>query len=37
MLIFIPADLVKIAIATLALPGGWALARRGGDRSQSEE
>jgi biotin transport system substrate-specific component len=37
MLIFIPADLVKIAIATLALPGGWALARRGGDRSQSGE
>jgi biotin transport system substrate-specific component len=33
MLIFIPGDLVKIAIATLALPGGWALARRGGDRS----
>ncbi len=33
MLIFIPGDLVKIVIATLALPGGWALARRGGDRS----
>jgi biotin transport system substrate-specific component len=33
MLIFIPGDLVKIAIATLALPGGWALARRGGGRS----
>src|ERR671921_1757190 len=33
MLIFIPGDLVKIAIAALALPGGWALARRGGDRS----
>jgi biotin transport system substrate-specific component len=28
MLIFIPGDLIKIAIATLALPGGWALARR---------
>ena len=37
MLIFIPGDLVKIAIAALALPGGWALARRGGDRSQSKE
>jgi len=28
MLIFIVGDLIKIAIATLALPGGWALARR---------
>ena len=37
MLIFIPGDLIKIAIATLALPGGWALARRGGDRSQPGE
>src|ERR687894_1879519 len=37
MLIFIPGDLVKIAIAALALPGGWALVRRGGDRSQSKE
>jgi biotin transport system substrate-specific component len=37
MLIFIPGDLVKIAIATLALPGGWALARRGGDLSRSRE
>jgi hypothetical protein len=36
MLIFIPGDLVKIVIATLALPGGWALVRRG-DRSQSGE
>jgi biotin transport system substrate-specific component len=35
MFIFIPGDLVKIAIAALALPGGWALARRGGERSQS--
>ena len=35
MLIFIPGDLIKIAIATLALPGGWALARR--NRGRSEE
>lgn len=28
MLIFVPGDLIKIAVATLALPGGWALARR---------
>ena len=28
MLIFIPGDLIKIALATLALPGGWALAQR---------
>ena len=28
VLIFIVGDLVKIAVATLALPGGWALARR---------
>jgi biotin transport system substrate-specific component len=28
MLIFIVGDLIKIAIATMALPGGWALARR---------
>jgi biotin transport system substrate-specific component len=35
MLIFIPGDLIKIAIATLALPGGWALARR--NRARSEE
>src|SRR5918993_1516469 len=34
MLIFIPGDLIKIAIATLALPGGWALARRGRDHSE---
>jgi biotin transport system substrate-specific component len=27
-LIFVPGDLVKIAVATLALPGGWALAKR---------
>jgi biotin transport system substrate-specific component len=33
MLIFIPGDLIKIAIATLALPAGWALARRGRDHS----
>ena len=37
MLIFIPGDLVKIVIATLALPGGWALARRDSDRPQSGE
>jgi biotin transport system substrate-specific component len=37
MLIFIPGDLIKIAITTLALPGGWALARRGGGRSQPGE
>jgi biotin transport system substrate-specific component len=37
MLIFVPGDLVKIAIAGLALPGGWALARRGGDRPRSTE
>ena len=37
MLIFIPGDLVKIAIAALALPGGWALARRGGDQTQFRE
>jgi biotin transport system substrate-specific component len=34
MLIFIPGDLIKIAIATLALPGGWALARRNRDWSE---
>ena len=34
MLIFIPGDLIKIAIATLALPGGWALARQGRDHSE---
>lgn len=34
MLIFIPGDLIKIAIATLALPGGWALVRRNRDRSE---
>lgn len=28
MLIFIPGDLIKIALAMLALPGGWALAQR---------
>ena len=28
MLIFIIGDLVKIAVATFALPGGWALAKR---------
>ncbi len=28
MLIFIIGDLIKIVVAALALPGGWALARR---------
>jgi biotin transport system substrate-specific component len=28
MLIFIPGDLIKIVVATLALPAGWALVRR---------
>jgi biotin transport system substrate-specific component len=37
MLIFIPGDLVKIAFAALALPGGWALARRRRDRRRFEE
>ncbi|MDQ4083351.1 MAG: biotin transporter BioY, partial [Actinomycetota bacterium] len=37
MLIFIPGDLVKIAIAALALPGGWALARRSRYRRRFEE
>ena len=27
-LIFVPGDLIKIAVAALALPGGWALAKR---------
>jgi biotin transport system substrate-specific component len=27
-LIFVPGDLIKIALVTLVLPGGWALARR---------
>ena len=35
-LIFIPGDLIKIALATLALPAGWALAYRRRDRHQSE-
>ena len=37
MLIFIPGDLIKIAVAVLALPGGWALARRYRDRNRFEE
>jgi biotin transport system substrate-specific component len=37
MLIFIPGDLVKITIAALALPGGWALARRSRYRRRFEE
>jgi biotin transport system substrate-specific component len=28
VLVFIVGDLIKIAVAALALPGGWALARR---------
>jgi len=36
MLIFIPGDLIKIAVAALALPGGWALARRHRDRHRFE-
>ncbi len=28
MLLFVVGDLIKIAVATLALPGGWKLARR---------
>jgi len=28
MLIFIIGDLIKIVVAALALPGGWALAKR---------
>ena len=34
-LIFVPGDLVKIAVATLALPGGWALARRRQSRASA--
>jgi biotin transport system substrate-specific component len=37
MLVFMPGDLVKIAIAALALPGGWALARRHKGRRRFEE
>jgi biotin transport system substrate-specific component len=37
MLIFVPGDLIKIVIATLALPGGWVLARRGQDQHRLEE
>lgn len=36
MLIFVPGDLLKIAVAALALPGGWALARRHRDRHRFE-
>jgi biotin transport system substrate-specific component len=28
MLLFVVGDLIKIAVATLTLPGGWRLARR---------
>jgi biotin transport system substrate-specific component len=37
MLIFVAGDLIKIVIATLALPGGWVLARRGQDQHRLEE
>lgn len=37
MLIFIVGDLIKIAVATLALPGGWALVRRRQERHRFEE
>jgi biotin transport system substrate-specific component len=37
MLIFIPGDLVKIAIAALALPGSWVLANRRRDQRRFEE
>jgi biotin transport system substrate-specific component len=37
MLIFIPGDLIKLAIAALALPGGWALAHRNQDQRRFEE
>ncbi len=37
MLIFIVGDLVKIIVATLALPGGWALTRRQEKRHRSQE
>ena len=36
-LIFVPGDLVKIAIATLALPGGWVLAGRRQNRRHASE
>jgi biotin transport system substrate-specific component len=36
-LIFIPGDLIKIAIAALALPGGWALARWRRNQRRFEE
>ena len=32
-LIFVPGDLIKIVVAVLALPGGWALAQRRQDQS----
>jgi biotin transport system substrate-specific component len=35
MLVFIVGDLIKIAIATMTLPGGWALVRHRGGRSPS--
>ena len=31
-LIFVPGDLIKIVVAVLALPGGWALAQRRQDQ-----
>ena len=37
VLIFVPGDLLKIALAALVLPGGWELARRRRNRRQFEE
>jgi biotin transport system substrate-specific component len=37
VLIFIPGDLIKIAIAALALPGSWVLANRRWSRRRFEE
>ena len=37
MLIFIPGDLIKIAVAVLVLPSGWTLARRYRDRNRFGE
>ncbi len=36
-LIFVPGDLIKIVVAALALPGGWALAQRRQDQYRGEE
>jgi biotin transport system substrate-specific component len=34
MLYFVVGDLIKIAVATPSLPGGWQLAHRNGERSE---